>query len=152
MRFLPSTRVREVLNLNRSAGKVLWTAFQIPPVPPCAGKRKVAFGPLSTVRKDRNQNQTAYQLPAVFLLRTFETTSLSEGAATRSPSHSHCICYIISQRCEKERLTDLGGWYSPDLEVVRTHKEVGKTFACKSHQLNQRSYRTARWWTYPSCA
>ena len=62
-----------------SLGRVLATAIQIAPVPPCAGNRKVALGP---------------QLPAVFCRMTFLTTFLRSGAATRSPSHAHCICSV----------------------------------------------------------
>lgn len=46
---------------------------------------------------EKRRAKKADQLPAVFLLRTFETTSLSEGAATRSPSHSHCIYNSVSK-------------------------------------------------------
>lgn len=45
----------------------------------------------ATVRQADRGYENAHQLPAVFLFKTFETTSLREGAATRSPSHSHCI-------------------------------------------------------------
>ena len=59
-----------------SSGRVLDTAIQMPPVPSRAGNRKVALGP---------------QLPATLLRMTFLVTSLTSGAATRSPSHWHCI-------------------------------------------------------------
>lgn len=76
VRLAPSTRTTWRPKRNVLSGSVRATAFQIPPVPPCAGNLKVALGP---------------QLPATFLLSTLETTSLSEGAATRSPSHLHCM-------------------------------------------------------------
>lgn len=44
--FLPSILVTVVLKRKRSWGSVAATAFQMPPVPPLAGKRKVALGPL----------------------------------------------------------------------------------------------------------
>jgi hypothetical protein len=57
-------------------GRVSATAIQMPPVPPCAGNRNVALGP---------------QFPAVLWRMTFLVTVLRSGAATRSPSHWHCI-------------------------------------------------------------
>ena len=57
-------------------GSVAATALQMAPVPPRAGNRKVALGP---------------QLPAVVWRTTFLVTALRSGAATRSPSHAHCI-------------------------------------------------------------
>lgn len=71
-----STLVTRFLNCSLSWGSVLATAFQIPPVPSRAGNLNVAFGP---------------QLPATFLLRVLEMTIFRFGAATRSPSHLHCI-------------------------------------------------------------
>lgn len=42
----PSMRTTVLLKENFSEGSVFATAFQIPPVPSRAGKRKVALGPL----------------------------------------------------------------------------------------------------------
>lgn len=62
-----------------SAGRVSPTAIQMPPVPSRAGKRKVALGP---------------QLPATLSRMTLRVTALTSGAATRSPSHWHCILVV----------------------------------------------------------
>lgn len=74
-----STLVTRLLNCCLSCGSVLATAFQIPPVPSRAGNLNVAFGP---------------QLPATFLFSVLEMTILRLGAATRSPSHLHCISVV----------------------------------------------------------
>lgn len=74
-----STLVTRRLYCCLSFGSVLATAFQMPPVPSRAGNLNVAFGP---------------QLPATFLVSVLEMTILRFGAATRSPSHLHCISVV----------------------------------------------------------
>src|SRR5262249_8993050 len=96
-------------------------AIQIPPVPSRAGKRKVALGP---------------QLPAVFPSTTFRTTFLTSGAATRSPSHSHCIYRTLVSQLFVVFVHGAypGGWHSPHFVVVGSHEDVSNTNA--SHAQN----------------
>lgn len=102
-------------NFVFSLGRVFATAIQIAPVPPWAGKRNVALGP---------------QFPAVFSRITFFTTPFTLGAATRSPSHAHCICgasihWDLGVSCRIAAY--LRSWYSPDLEVVGSHEDICDT-------------------------
>jgi hypothetical protein len=82
------------LDQKRSCGRVLATAFQIPPVPSRAGKRKVALGP---------------QLPATFLLRT-KVAHLSDGSKVsyRSMISTMPLDQITEISSELEHLLDLG--------------------------------------------
>lgn len=77
-----------------SLGRVSATAIQIPPVPSRAGNRKVALGP---------------QLPATLFRMTFLVTVLISGAATRSPSHWHCIYDGVSI-AEDAATVEWRGW------------------------------------------
>ena len=83
------------------------------PVPPWAGKRKVALGP---------------QLPAAFCRMVLRVTSLRFGAATRSPSQAHCIYHQHVSVCIHHTLivcvSYLRSRHSPNLKIIRPHKRI----------------------------
>ena len=83
------------------------------PVPPWAGKRKVAFGP---------------QLPAAFCRIVLRVTSLRFGAATRSPSQAHCIYHQHVSVCIHHTLivcvSYLRSRHSPNLKIIRPHERI----------------------------
>lgn len=140
--FSPSMRMTEALNLNFSWGSVLATAFQIPPVPSWAGKRKVALGPLrahvSWGNSSRPREKGAPVAGSLLVENVADDELEARGSdALSEPLALHLLTTGHQHAARRAREaggsgTRISGRRGPNLEVVGSHEEIGETGTCKN--------------------